>query len=134
LSLVARGTVLVIEVCSEEVGNQEVGNEERGDQTNPALSVRIRVRWSSGEKAAEFSTAEPALAEPSLAEPFPVEPFPLEPCPDEQGLAEIGFLVAQATFERCGAAWQRERTENLETITLQMGKVRTAGEFAGEFE
>ena len=31
---------------------------------------------------------------------------------------ELGFLVAQAGWEWAGAHWERERTENLETVTM----------------
>ena len=33
---------------------------------------------------------------------------------------ELGLLVAQAGWERAGAEWKRERTENLETVTVRL--------------
>jgi C4-dicarboxylate-specific signal transduction histidine kinase len=38
-----------------------------------------------------------------------------ESCPPE-----LGLLVAQAAWERAGARWRRERSENLETITIEL--------------
>jgi hypothetical protein len=37
---------------------------------------------------------------------------------------ELGLLVAQAGWERVGARWQRERTENLETVTVRLRRDR----------
>jgi hypothetical protein len=34
--------------------------------------------------------------------------------------AELGLLVAQAGWERTGAKWKRERSQNLETVTLRL--------------
>jgi hypothetical protein len=34
--------------------------------------------------------------------------------------AELGLLVAQAGWERMGAAWERERAGNLETVTVRL--------------
>jgi signal transduction histidine kinase len=36
---------------------------------------------------------------------------------------EIGLLVAQAGWERAGAEWERERRENLETVTVRLPRV-----------
>jgi len=33
---------------------------------------------------------------------------------------ELGLLIAQASFERAGAAWERERRETLETVTIHL--------------
>jgi hypothetical protein len=37
---------------------------------------------------------------------------------------ELGLLVAQAGLERTGGEWIRERTENLETVTVRLPCVR----------
>jgi hypothetical protein len=50
----------------------------------------IRLRWYAGSPAPEFSRAE------------------------------LGLLVAQAGWERAGAKWERERSQNLETVTLRL--------------
>jgi hypothetical protein len=50
----------------------------------------IRLRWYAGSPGPEFSRAE------------------------------LGLLVAQAGWERAGAAWERERTENWETVTVRL--------------
>lgn len=34
--------------------------------------------------------------------------------------AELGLLVAQAGWEHMGAHWERQRTENLETVTVRL--------------
>jgi signal transduction histidine kinase len=34
--------------------------------------------------------------------------------------SELGLLVAQAGLERAGAGWERERTDNLETVMVRM--------------
>jgi hypothetical protein len=36
---------------------------------------------------------------------------------------EIGLLVAQAGFERAGATWERQRTENVESVTLGLANI-----------
>jgi signal transduction histidine kinase len=35
---------------------------------------------------------------------------------------ELGLLVAQAGWERAGAVWERERTENMETVTIRLAR------------
>jgi signal transduction histidine kinase len=50
----------------------------------------IRVRWHGGRPPSAFSRPE------------------------------LGLLVAQAGWERAGAAWERERTEKLETVTVRL--------------
>jgi len=53
----------------------------------------IRLRWYAKAPRAEFSRAE------------------------------LGLLVAQAGWERAGAKWERERSENLETVTVRLPRV-----------
>lgn len=55
----------------------------------------LRLRWYAGSPVPEFSRAE------------------------------LGLLVAQAGWERAGAKWERERTENLETVTVRLPRVST---------
>ena len=50
----------------------------------------IRMRWEAARPRSEFSRQE------------------------------LGLLVAQAGWERGGAQWERERTENLETVTVRL--------------
>jgi len=50
----------------------------------------VRVCWHAGTQSAEFSRPE------------------------------LGLLVAQAGWERAGAKWERERTGNLETVTVRL--------------
>jgi signal transduction histidine kinase len=50
----------------------------------------IRIHWHAGGPRAEFSRAE------------------------------LGLLVAQAGWEQAGAEWNRERNENLETVTIRL--------------
>jgi signal transduction histidine kinase len=40
---------------------------------------------------------------------------------------ELGLLVAQAGWERAGACWKRERTEDLETVTVRLPRVSAHG-------
>ena len=40
--------------------------------------------------------------------------------PAEWSRAELGLLVAQAGWERGDAKWERERKENLETVTIRL--------------
>jgi signal transduction histidine kinase len=42
---------------------------------------------------------------------------------------ELGLLVAQAGLERAGAEWERERTENLETLTVRLPGVPAGRNF-----
>ncbi|HWY22457.1 MAG TPA: hypothetical protein VNX26_14615 [Candidatus Acidoferrum sp.] len=58
-----------------------------------ADAVWVRIRWYAGLTQAEFSRPE------------------------------LGLLVAQAGWERAGAKWERERTENLETVTVRLSGV-----------
>ena len=53
----------------------------------------IRVRWQEGRLQAAFSRSD------------------------------IGLLVAQSGFERAGATWERQRTENMESVTLGLAGV-----------
>jgi hypothetical protein len=55
--------------------------------------VWIRVRWIVGPRPAELSPPE------------------------------LGLLVGQAGWERVGAKWERERTKNLETVTVRLASV-----------
>jgi signal transduction histidine kinase len=57
----------------------------------------IRVRWHAGPQSPAFSRPE------------------------------LGLLVAQARLERIGAEWERERTENLETVTVRMRRFSAGG-------
>ena len=57
----------------------------------------LRVRWHAGGPPSAFSRAE------------------------------LGLLVAQAGFERAGAEWERERTENRETVTVRLPGVAAGG-------
>jgi len=41
--------------------------------------------------------------------------------------AEVGLLVAQAGWERVGAEWERERTENLEIVKVRLPGVSDSG-------
>jgi signal transduction histidine kinase len=50
----------------------------------------VRIGWHAGSAAAAFSRPE------------------------------LGLLVAQAVWERAGAAWERERIENRETVTVRL--------------
>jgi signal transduction histidine kinase len=59
--------------------------------------VWIRVRWHAGPQPPAFSRPE------------------------------LGLLVAQARLERIGAEWDRERTENLETVTVRMPRFSAGG-------
>ncbi len=60
----------------------------------------VRIGWHAGPRAAEFSRPE------------------------------LGLLVAQAGWERMGAKWERERTENRETVTVRLPRI-SAGASAG---
>jgi signal transduction histidine kinase len=53
----------------------------------------IRVCWQAGSRSAEFSRPE------------------------------LGLLVAQAGWERVDAEWERERTGNLETVTVRLPNI-----------
>jgi signal transduction histidine kinase len=57
----------------------------------------VRIRWHAGRPRAEFSRPE------------------------------LGLLVAQAGWERAGAEWERERTENRETVTVRLPGVSAGG-------
>jgi hypothetical protein len=50
----------------------------------------VRIRWIGGPRPAGFSPSE------------------------------LGLLVGQAGWERLGVKWERERTENLETVTVRL--------------
>jgi len=39
---------------------------------------------------------------------------------------ELGLLVAQAGWERVGAVWERDRIENIETVTIRLGRLSAA--------
>jgi signal transduction histidine kinase len=56
----------------------------------PPAGVWMRIRWHGGVASSAFSRPE------------------------------LGLLVAQAGFEGAGAEWERERTENLETVTVRL--------------
>jgi hypothetical protein len=58
----------------------------------PPQATWFRVRWQ----------AAPAAAAPAYSRP------------------ELGLMVAQAVLERWGAAWQRERTETFDTVTVRL--------------
>jgi hypothetical protein len=53
----------------------------------------VRIGWYAGPSVAEFSRPE------------------------------LGLLVAQAGWERMGAKWERERTENRETVTVRLPRI-----------
>jgi signal transduction histidine kinase len=53
----------------------------------------IRIRWHAGPPTPEFSRPE------------------------------LGLLVAQAGWELAGAEWERQRTENLETVTVRLPRI-----------
>ena len=55
-----------------------------------AEAVWVRVRWYAGLAGSEFSRPE------------------------------LGLLVARAGWERAGAKWERERAENLESVTVRL--------------
>jgi len=63
-----------------------------------AEAVWVRVRWYAGLARAEFSRPE------------------------------LGLLVAQAGWERAGAKWERERAENLESVTVRLPGVSDGSE------
>jgi len=44
----------------------------------------------------------------------------LERPPSPFSRPELGLLIAQAGWERAGAAWQRERTETSDTVTVRL--------------
>jgi hypothetical protein len=50
----------------------------------------VRIGWQAGSAAAAFSRPE------------------------------LGLLVAQAVLEQAGAAWERARTENMDTVTVRL--------------
>ena len=68
---------------------------EAGDVPDEALIAGswIRLRWHAGSPISVFSRPE------------------------------LGLLVAQAGWERAGARWERERTENRETVTVRLPRV-----------
>lgn len=70
---------------------------ETGSAANPDWpnQARIRVRWRASGSSSVFSRAE------------------------------LGLLVAQAGLEQMGAHWERERTEDLETINIGLTSGRT---------
>ena len=55
--------------------------------------IWIRLRWQAQPQASAFSRPE------------------------------LGFMVAQAGFERCGAEWERDRSENKETLMVQLPRM-----------
>jgi signal transduction histidine kinase len=58
----------------------------------------VGIRWIGGPRSAEFSRPE------------------------------LGLLVGQAGWERLGAKWERERTEDLETVTVWLPGISAGGE------
>jgi signal transduction histidine kinase len=87
-----------------------------------------------------FRLLESAL---SLADPGSTMRIEMDGAPDEVWMRirwhgarppwafsrpELGLLVAQAGLERGGAEWERERTENLETVTVRLRGVSGGSE------
>jgi signal transduction histidine kinase len=58
-------------------------------ETGAPAEASIRVRWQRGRPHPAFAPSE------------------------------LGLMVAQASLERTGAVWQRERTETFETVTVR---------------
>jgi hypothetical protein len=66
------------------------GSALRIETGGAPAGIWIRIRWHAGASGAAFSRPE------------------------------LGLLVAQAGWERAGAKWERERSENLETVTVRL--------------
>jgi hypothetical protein len=73
------------------------GTELRIETGSAAGGAWLRIRWQAGPTAFAFSRSE------------------------------LGLLVAQAGLERAGAEWQRERTENGETLTIRLAGAAGGG-------
>jgi hypothetical protein len=73
----------------------EAGDAPDEARTRKSLNGEswIRLRWRAGPPVSAFSRPE------------------------------LGLLVAQAGWERAGAQWERERTENLETVTVRLPSI-----------
>lgn len=95
LSLAAWGTALRIDMGSapDRVRPDQVRSDQLRSDQVRSEQVWIRIRWHAGRPPSAFSRPE------------------------------LGLLVAQAGLERSGAEWQRERTEDLETVTIRLTAV-----------
>jgi signal transduction histidine kinase len=88
-----RADTAIFRVLESVLSLAATGTALRIEMRAVSAEVSIRIRWHAGRPQSVFSRPE------------------------------LGLLVARARLEQAGGAWDRERAEKLETVTVHLPKV-----------
>jgi hypothetical protein len=129
LEPVAAGKNVCITLENAGLENPELGNTRLENPGGSGLTVRagrrrlativFRLLESALSLAARGSALRVETGEAAAAAWICIRWHAARPR-GEFSRPELGLLVAQAGFERAGAEWVRERTENRETVTVRL--------------